>query len=100
MGELMVGSHLSLRDDYEVSCSQLDLLVELARGIGIEGGVFGSRMTGGGFGGCTVSLVLKNKVEEVSRKICEDYRREAGLEPTLFVTRPAEGAMILRPLKP
>ncbi|MEX0643229.1 MAG: galactokinase, partial [Pirellulales bacterium] len=57
VGRLMFASHDSLRDDYEVSCHELDLLVEFARGIGSDGGMIGSRMTGGGFGGCTVSLV-------------------------------------------
>ena len=57
VGELMYASHASLRDDYEVSCEELDLLVELARKHGDSGAVIGSRMTGGGFGGCTVSLV-------------------------------------------
>lgn len=55
MGELMIASHNSLRDDYEVSCPELDQLVELALQVD---GVLGSRMTGGGFGGCTVTLVL------------------------------------------
>ena len=59
----MYASHDSLRDDYEVSCRELDLLVDLARKIGPAGGVIGSRMTGGGFGGCTVSLVETAKVD-------------------------------------
>jgi hypothetical protein len=56
-GELMYASHRSLRDDYEVSCAELDALVEIAESIGVAGGVYGCRMTGGGFGGCAVALV-------------------------------------------
>ncbi len=59
VGQLMYASHDSLRDDYEVSCPELDLLVVLAKELGPDGGVIGSRMTGGGFGGCTVSLVAR-----------------------------------------
>src|SRR5262249_7409453 len=59
VGRLMYESHASLRDDYEVSCAELDLLVDLAAGVGPAGGMIGSRMTGGGFGGCAVSLVRR-----------------------------------------
>jgi galactokinase len=61
VGQLMYASHASLRDDYEVSCPELDAVVEIAQSIGPEGGVFGCRMTGGGFGGCTVALVQADK---------------------------------------
>jgi len=66
-GELMYASHRSLRDDYEVSCSELDVVVDIAAGIGQKGGVYGCRMTGGGFGGCTVALV-QNQPWMPSRK--------------------------------
>ena len=96
VGRLMYGSHASLRDDYEVSCEELDRLVEIARSIGPEGGVIGSRMTGGGFGGCTVSLVRSQAVETVSRTIHDEYSRQTGITPTVFASRPAAGARIVK----
>ncbi len=96
VGSLMHASHASLRDDYEVSCGELDLLVDIAQSIGPDGGVIGSRMTGGGFGGCTVSLVRSEAVEPVSRAIHEQYTRRTGVEPTIFASRPAAGARILQ----
>ena len=95
VGEQMYASHDSLRDDYEVSCPEIDVLVEIARSIGMEGGVIGSRITGGGFGGCTVSLVKTDKVDEITRKYQEEYKKRTGIEATIFSTRPAEGARIL-----
>jgi galactokinase len=95
-GELMYASHNSLRDDFEVSCRELDVLVELAQGIGEAGGMIGSRMTGGGFGGCTVSLVHSDRVEEISAAIRDGYRQQTRIEPDLFATRPAAGAMIIK----
>ncbi|MCL4200913.1 MAG: galactokinase [Pirellulaceae bacterium] len=94
-GALMYESHASLRDDYEVSCAELDLLVELARDYGSEG-MIGSRMTGGGFGGCTVSLVRREHLETVARAIRDRYQKQTGVTPTLFTTRPAQGAQIVR----
>jgi galactokinase len=94
-GTLMYESHVSLRDDFEVSCAELDLLVDLAARIGSVGGVFGSRMTGGGFGGCTVSLVRTEAADSIARSIAESYRRQTGIEPTFFATRPAGGAKVL-----
>jgi galactokinase len=95
-GELMYASHFSLRDDYEVSCAELDAVVEIARGIGAKGGVYGCRMTGGGFGGCTVALVKTDAVDSITKKIAGDYRRKTGIEAALFVSRPAAGATILK----
>jgi galactokinase len=80
-GELMNASHVSLRDDFEVSCPQLDMLVELA--IGTEG-VLGSRMTGAGFGGCTVSIVREDAVDELTSKLA-DYIARFDLQPSVFV---------------
>jgi len=96
VGRLMFASHDSLREDYEVSCAELDAVVEIARDLGPAGGVIGCRMTGGGFGGCTVALVETRAVEAVMQKIRADYARKTGLEPTMFVTRPAQGATLLR----
>ncbi len=95
IGKLMYASHNSLRDDFEVSCKELDILVELAESIGLDGGVYGSRMTGGGFGGCTVTLVKSDVAEEVAKKICEDYEAKTGIEPSWFTTRPARGAHLV-----
>ena len=93
----MAASHDSLRDDYEVSCRELDLLVELARDIGDAGGVIGSRMTGGGFGGCTVSLVHTDRADDVARRIAQSYRAETGIEPSLLTSRPSRGAHMVHP---
>ena len=96
VGELMYASHESLRDDYEVSCPELDLLVELAREIGPAGGVIGSRMTGGGFGGCTVSLVETAKVGAIAEKLAQAYRAKTSIEPSIIVSRPARGAHVVQ----
>jgi galactokinase len=96
VGRLMYASHASLREDYEVSCPELDCVVELAHSIGPAGGVIGCRMTGGGFGGCAVSLVRTNALEAVMRKLEEGYRARTGIEASMFVSRPAGGARILR----
>ena len=95
LGKLMYASHNSLRDDFEVSCKELDILVELAEAIGLEGGVYGSRMTGGGFGGCTVTLMKSDVAEEVAKKICEAYQAKTGIEPRWFTTRPRAGLISL-----
>jgi galactokinase len=92
VGRLMYASHESLRDDFEVSCDELDMLVNIAREIGPAGGVIGSRMTGGGFGGCTVSLVDTDCAEGIARSISTDYRGKTGIEPTVIMSRPARGA--------
>ena len=94
-GELMYQSHASLRDDFEVSCKELDILVDAAAGIGLDGGVYGSRMTGGGFGGCTVSLVDRSKAQDVAQRIADEYAQKSGLTATQFLTRPARGAHVV-----
>ncbi len=81
MGRLMAGSHRSLREDYEVSCSELDILVESAQSVQ---GVAGARMTGGGFGGCTVNLVHKDSLEEFSATVSRDYSRKTGRKPLIL----------------
>ena len=80
-GELMKASHRSLRDDFEVSCPEIDLLVEIANR---TDGVLGSRMTGGGFGGCTVSLVHADAVTVLVDSLTE-YTKNTGLTPGVFV---------------
>ncbi len=96
VGQLMYASHASLRDDYEVSCKELDIVVDIAESIGLKGGMIGCRMTGGGFGGCTVALVKSDAVEAVSKKIAADYKKKTGIEATIFVSRPAAGATVIK----
>jgi galactokinase len=96
VGDLMYASHRSLRDDYEVSCRELDVVVGISESIGVNGGIFGCRMTGGGFGGCAVALVRTELVEAVSQKIAADYKTKIGIEATIFVSRPAAGATIIK----
>ena len=88
-GELMRQSHLSLRDDYEVTVPELDALAELAWA---QPGVAGSRMTGGGFGGCTVSLVESAAVEDFIHEVGEGYAKRTGRTASFYVTDTADGA--------
>lgn len=93
-GQLLYETHASLRDDFEVSCDELDVLVRIAQQIGLDGGVFGSRMTGGGFGGCTVSLVAIDAIENVTQLLEEGYAKSGeGRRATVLVTKPAKGGM-------
>jgi galactokinase len=94
-GKLMYESHDSLRDDYEVSCPELDTLVDATQTLGRDRGVIGSRMTGGGFGGSTVSLVRSDRSTEIANAICRGYREHTGIEATAFVTPPARGAHVI-----
>ena len=96
VGQFMYASHAALRDDYEVSCKELDDVVEIAEDIGYRGGVYGCRMTGGGFGGCCVALVKADAVEAISKKIAADYKARTGIEATIFASRPAAGATIIK----
>ncbi len=89
MGKLMYLSHESLDRDYEVSCGELNIMVEAARKLE---GVFGARMTGGGFGGCTVNLVQKEAVYGFKEQIVCRYQARTGLTPLVYVCSPAEGA--------
>ena len=89
VGQFMYESHRSLRSDYEVSSTELDVLVELASACQ---GVYGARLTGGGFGGCTVNLVRSEAVERLQARIAEGYARATGIIPALYVCSAAEGA--------
>jgi len=95
VGHLMYESHQSLKDEFEVSCPELDTLVDVAREIGLPGGVFGARMTGGGFGGCTVTLVSPDRVAAVTATLADEYQRRTGLTLGPFVSRPARGAHMI-----
>ncbi|MFO0948767.1 MAG: galactokinase [Planctomycetota bacterium] len=94
LGQMMFASHASLRDDYEVSCDELNVMVAIAHCIGLEGGVYGSRMTGGGFGGCTVSLVQADRSDAILSQMSKKYELATGIRPHLFATRPAQGAHV------
>jgi galactokinase len=91
-GRLMADSHRSLRDDYEVSTPELDLMVELALG---EKGVYGARMTGGGFGGCTINLVDAAHVDEVRQRIEHNYEAKTGVKPAILICETSEGAGVV-----
>jgi galactokinase len=88
VGAMMYASHASLRDDYQVSCSELDLLVTL---MGEHEGVHGARMTGGGFGGCVVALVEPKRAEHIGQTVAEQFRDQTGECPMWFVTRGGKG---------
>lgn len=90
LGALMYASHNSLRDDYEVSCLELDEIVRIARGIEEAGGVFGCRMTGGGFGGSAIAIVKQASLAEVQARIQSEYRLPKGI--SFISTRAADGA--------
>jgi galactokinase len=88
-GQLMNASHRSLRDDFEVSCPELDAMVESASSLE---GVYGSRLTGGGFGGCAVSLVEAGRAEEFSRQLSDRYFDKTGIRCEVYRCSPADGA--------
>jgi galactokinase len=88
-GKLMAASHQSLRDDYEVSCPELDLMVTLAQAVE---GVYGARMTGGGFGGCTVNVIASEAVPEFAAKIAPAYAARTGIVPEIRVAAASQGA--------
>jgi galactokinase len=89
LGELMADSHRSLRDDYEVSTPELDLMLELARD---QKDVYGARMTGGGFGGCTINLVHSARAGEVQQRLEQNYEAKTGLSPTIIICEASDGA--------
>jgi galactokinase len=88
-GSLMYRSHESLRDDYHVSIPELDLLVHLASS---SPGVYGARMTGGGFGGCTVNLISSDAAETFKTNIARSYQQATGIMPEIYICEPAQGA--------
>ena len=93
-GQLMNESHASLRDDYEVSCAELDIMAEAAWKVG---GVYGSRMTGAGFGGCTVSLVTEEVIEDFRGQVAADYEEATGIVPQIYVCRAEDGVAEVSP---
>ena len=92
-GKLMNASHESLKTDYEVSCPEIDLLVDLAQAMP---GVIGSRITGGGFGGCTVSIVKNDTVDRFVKEIGSAYQKETGHEAEFYIVEIGDGARKLQ----
>ena len=90
-GELMNQSHESLKNDYEVSCRELDIMVKEARKIK---GTIGSRMTGAGFGGCTVSIVKDDSLDEFQQAVGTNYEKAIGLKPDFFIVNAVDGVEI------
>jgi galactokinase len=91
---LMADSHRSLRDDYEVSCRELDIMVEIGSR---QRGIYGARMTGGGFGGCTINLVDAADSAEFQRRVSAEYQRATGLRPDIYVCEASQGAEAIEP---
>ncbi len=92
-GHLMDLSHQSLREDFQVSCKELDLLVEIAHSVD---GVLGARLTGAGFGGCTVNLVWKTSVPSLAEVVKEKYEAETGIEPAVYLCQIEDGVRKIR----
>ena len=92
----MKESHISLRDDYEVSCDELDFLAETAWNMPF---VYGARMTGGGFGGCTVNLVKRGSEGEFSNRIKAAYREKFGFECAVYNVKPWDGAVSMHDIQ-
>ena len=91
-GELMNQCHISLRDLYEVSCPELDVMVRLAQALD---GCYGARLTGAGFGGCTVNLVAQEQAAAFSGLLAKGYQVETGYQPEIYITRASNGAELL-----
>jgi galactokinase len=91
-GELINQSHFSLRDDYEVSASQVDLLVDLAQN---TKGVIGARITGGGFGGCSVNIVEASALDVFKEQVFEAYRSKTGLDAKMYICQAVEGVSVV-----
>jgi galactokinase len=91
-GQLMGASHQSMKEDFEITCPEIDCLVEITQSVE---GVIGSRMTGGGFGGCTVSLIETDRTAKILEEITFQYRTHTGIVPSAFVTQPAQGARVI-----
>jgi len=92
-GELLNQGHTSLRDDYQVSCEELDIMVDIAQSCD---GVFGARMMGGGFGGCAIVLVSPSKVKAVTAKLETEYKKRAKREATVIPSRAGKGGSVVK----
>jgi len=94
IGRLMTESHMSLRDDFDVSCHELDAFVDIA--VGVQG-VYGARMTGAGFGGCAICLVSEAQIDNLVEKIRMEYPKQGGRSFTIYLTTPANGTVLYPP---
>ena len=94
LGSLMVKSHESLRDDFEVSSSELDAVVDIAVS---SKGVYGARMTGAGFGGCAICLVSENDVDDFVERLGAEYPLRTGRSMTIYMASPEDGASVIYP---
>ncbi len=92
LGKLMYASHHSLKEDYEVSCIELDTIVEFCKNFS---GCYGARMTGAGFGGCAIAIIDRNRFDQFSTKLIADYTRKIGYAPEIFLTAAEEGVHLL-----
>jgi galactokinase len=90
--ELMAASHESMRDDYEISCRELDVMVEIA---GRQRGVYGARMTGGGFGGCTINFVDAEHAAKFQARVSAEYETAVGLRPDIYICEASQGAELV-----
>jgi galactokinase len=91
-GNFMYETHVGLKNDYEVSCKELDYLVELTKDIQ---SVYGARMMGGGFGGCTINLIENDSVDKVSEIVKKSYADKFGFEPKVYCTKINNGTEII-----
>jgi len=96
VGQLMYASHASLRDDYEVSCPELDAVIGIARDMGEDAGIIGCRMTGAGFGGCAVALVKADAIKQIIRELEQLYERKTRHQAAIFSSRPGSAARLLK----
>jgi len=92
-GRLMNECHVSLRDLYEVSCPELNVMVEVAQSID---GCYGARLTGAGFGGCTVNMVANDSAKIFAQTLRSGYESKTGLHPEIYITGASNGADLLR----
>jgi galactokinase len=88
-GQLMREAHVSFRDDFEASCAEIDILVDLANR---QPSCFGARLTGGGFGGCTVNLVAADRVEAFTQAMRSGYKQATNIDAEIYITRASAGA--------
>ena len=92
LGQLMNESHISMRDDFEITNHELNVMVSIAQA---QDGCFGARMTGGGFGGCAVALVHEEKVAGFVTAVSDQYHDQTELGPKIYVCQPSQGASVI-----
>jgi galactokinase len=92
MGQLMNASHVSMRDDFEITNAELNIMVRLAQG---QPGCYGARMTGGGFGGCAVALLKADLADQFAREVAQQYETETTLKPSVYICHPSNGAELV-----